>query len=294
MGEKSPVSEGCDGARTTHGQQRCTGEDGTGKGGDITSYHPVAGGLRTGNLADWYIPPDPPSTGRTTPHLPTGERGGASFSREETRRHLVIPLEDEAAPRPRGRRRGDASFSRGKTRRRLVLSREDEAAPCPPARRQGDASSQHGKMRRHLVLPLEDKSSPRCLVPAWGDVQYRPVAGDHILTRRRLVLPGEDEVSPHSPAARRGGASFSREKTRRRLVLSREDEAAPCPPARRQGGASSQRGKMRRHLVLPLEDIASLPRYRMGRRIVPPNSGRSHTSTYRPYRVVQIETENLA
>ncbi|RWW16945.1 hypothetical protein BHE74_00026800 [Ensete ventricosum] len=70
--------------------------------------------------------------------------------------HLVLPLEDEAVPRPRAGRRGGASFF---------------------ARRQGCA----------FVPVWGDETSPRCLVaarktrcclvPVRGDARYYPVVG---------------------------------------------------------------------------------------------------------------------
>ncbi|RWW15899.1 hypothetical protein GW17_00020237 [Ensete ventricosum] len=106
-------------------------------------YRPVADSPHSGILSDRYVPP----RGRTTPYLPVGERGGASFLREETRRRLIVE------------RQGIASSPCWKTKRRVVLPLEDEAAPRPCAGRRGIASFPRGKTRRHLV-------------PARGDADF--------------------------------------------------------------------------------------------------------------------------
>ncbi|RWW26387.1 hypothetical protein GW17_00009230 [Ensete ventricosum] len=68
--------------------------------------------------------------GRTTPCLLARERGGALSPRGKTRRHLALPLEDEASSHSPPRRRGGASSPRGKMRQCLVPMQEDEVTSC--------------------------------------------------------------------------------------------------------------------------------------------------------------------
>ncbi|RWV90334.1 hypothetical protein GW17_00047471 [Ensete ventricosum] len=67
-------------------------------------------------------------------------------------------------------------------RRRLVPVWEDESSPHSPAGRRGVASFPRGKTRRRLI-------------PAWGDVWYRPMVGG---PRTSILL---DRYIPPVPAS---------------------------------------------------------------------------------------------
>ncbi|RZS28151.1 hypothetical protein BHM03_00061712 [Ensete ventricosum] len=105
------------------------------------------------------------------PHLPPEEQGDASFSHEEMRHCLVLPLEDEVTPHSPAGRQG---ITRPLMRRRGILSledaclvpaREDKASHHSPAGRRDDVSSPREETMHHLVALFPRKEThDRCTI----------------------------------------------------------------------------------------------------------------------------------